>query len=224
MSVLLLATFIFIFIAELGDKSQLLALVLASRYKLWQVLLGMGLAILSLNLIAAFFGNLAGSLFSPAFIKIIAALLFLGFGVWMLIEAYKDKDEEHDKAKAPPYGAVLAVFAAFFLAEFGDKTQLMTLTIAANPYSTLAGGLSRFGLEGLLAEAGAQFAAMSNGLRVFLVALASSAGMFLADSLAVLAGRLLGRALPVRAISAVSAIFFMLFGVLSLLSAFSGAS
>lgn len=118
-----------VFIAEMGDKTQLMMIAMTSRYKLRDIILGSGAAILVLNALAVGFGALASSLIPDYIIKIVAALAFFYFA-WSSLGSGQDEDEEHTgKEHSMP---VLAVFGTFFLAELGDKTQLTAIAFGAS--------------------------------------------------------------------------------------------
>lgn len=111
----------------MGDKTQLLAFILASRYrKPWPILLGIFLATIANHSLAAAFGQWLSGLVAPTTLKWILALSFFGFGLWMLIP---DKEDGLDQSSR--FGPFLASFILFFLAEMGDKTQLATVALAA---------------------------------------------------------------------------------------------
>ncbi|MCR4432654.1 MAG: TMEM165/GDT1 family protein [Caldiserica bacterium] len=116
-----------IMVAELGDKTQFLAVALACRYRWQPVLGGIVLAILILMGLAVILGNYLLALLPELALKIIAGCLFLFFGVYTLWERGK-KGEEKVKNKLSPFWAT---FLTFFLSELGDKTQLMTMALSA---------------------------------------------------------------------------------------------
>lgn len=196
---------ILITLAELGDKTQLLALVLACRYKPWEVLVGIFGATVLVHLLSTIAGAAVGDLLPTALVTWIAGLLFVGFGIWTLRGDSVDEDEAD---KSTRFGPILTSAIAFFIAELGDKTQIMTMTIAADPGAALRtfGGFASHWLPtGLTAPTGA---AAFVGVWV-----GSTVGMVLADGIAILAGAVLGRSLPERLITRISGVIFVLFGV-----------
>lgn len=119
-----------VFMGEMGDKSQFLALAFATTYPVSTVLGGVslgiglnhGLAILAAVLIAGIFKDMT-------FLQIVAGFLFLFFG----LSALKAEDgDEEEEVKASSKGPLLTVATAFFVGELGDKTQLMAMTLAMN--------------------------------------------------------------------------------------------
>jgi Ca2+/H+ antiporter, TMEM165/GDT1 family len=196
---------ILITLAELGDKTQLLALVLATRYKAWQVLLGIFGATLLIHLFSTIAGAAVGSLIPAAVLTWVSGLLFVGFGAWTL---RGDSVDEHAAEKPSRFGPIMTTAIAFFLAELGDKTQIMTMTIAADPGASLRtfGGFA----SGWLPTA----PATTGGLPVlFGVWMGSTLGMVIADGLAIIVGSVLGKTLPEKLITRISGVVFILFGV-----------
>ena len=119
-----------IFVAELGDKSQLMALTFATRFRTGPVLLGITLATAVVHAVSVGIGAALGATIPTRPIGIIAAVAFVAFGLWTLRgDRLTDEDEER-AASVSDRSAVLAVGTVFFLAELGDKTMLATITLA----------------------------------------------------------------------------------------------
>lgn len=175
-----------IFVAELGDKSQLMAMTFAARYRARDVLLGITVATAVVHLASVAIGYLVGDAFADhqGLVSVLAGVAFLGFAAWTLRGDELD-DEEADRARRSTGTAIVAVGVAFLLAELGDKTMLATITLA-----TQEGWLGTW--------------------------LGSTVGMVAADALAIGVGAVLGRRLPERAITYGAATLFALFGVLLL--------
>lgn len=122
-----LNSFLLVFAGEMGDKTQLLALVLASRFrKPWTILAGVLVATLLNHALAAWAGGWISSLVPPDILKWILAVTFFVFGIWMLVP---DKDE--GLREAGGFGVFVTTVIAFFFAEMGDKTQLATVALGA---------------------------------------------------------------------------------------------
>ena len=122
-------SFAVVFIAELGDKSQLMALTFATRFKPATVLIGITVATAVVHLVSVGVGYGLGAALPTGWISLIAGLAFLAFGAWTL-RGDKLTDDEKSKAERSTGSAILAVGGAFFLAELGDKTMLATITLA----------------------------------------------------------------------------------------------
>lgn len=118
-----------IFAGEMGDKTQLLSLLLVSRYgRPWVILSGVFIATLLNHFMASYVGAWATDFFSPEVLRWGLAFIFWAFAVWVL---FPDKDEELE-AK-PRYGSLFVLTTVlFFMAEMGDKTQLATVALAAS--------------------------------------------------------------------------------------------
>ena len=118
-----------IFVAELGDKSQLMALTFASRYKTLPVLAGISIATAAVHLASVVIGAALGGAIPTRAITIAAGVAVLGFALWTL-RGDSLSEEEKSRAERTGRGAIVAVTIAFFLAELGDKTMLATITLA----------------------------------------------------------------------------------------------
>jgi putative Ca2+/H+ antiporter (TMEM165/GDT1 family) len=122
-------SFAVIFVAELGDKSQLMAMTFATRFKPWPVLIGITAATALVHLASVGIGYGLGAALPTDWISLVAGIAFLAFGAWTL-RGDRLTDEEKGKAEMATGSAILAVGGAFFLAELGDKTMLATITLA----------------------------------------------------------------------------------------------
>ncbi|OSY34441.1 MULTISPECIES: TMEM165/GDT1 family protein [Pseudonocardia] len=118
-----------IFVAELGDKSQLMALTFATRFNAIPVLIGITIATSVTHLVSVAVGVGLGASLPTGWISLVAAVAFIAFGAWTLRGDSLTDDEER-KAKRAGGSAVVAASVAFFLAELGDKTMLATITLA----------------------------------------------------------------------------------------------
>lgn len=116
------------FIAEMGDKTQLLMVAMTSRFKLRDILIGSAASILALNALAVGVGALISELIPGWLIKIVAALAFFYFA-WSTLSGKEEDEEDSGKTSVHP---ILTVFGTFFLAELGDKTQLTAIAFAAS--------------------------------------------------------------------------------------------
>ena len=213
-------SFVLIMVGELADKSQLLALLLATRYKWWQVLVGISAATFLVHFVSTAFGMLAGGFIPDGVLPWVSGLLFLFFGVWTL-RGDKVEDEDAAVSRGAKYGPILAVAVAFFFAELGDKTQIMTITIAADPGGALLEILKGSGpaVQGFLTSVGLTSTEnLSQSARFWGVTLGSTFGMVLADALAIGVGRLLGKRLPERLLTRISGIAFIAFGLLTIIA------
>lgn len=169
-------------VAEMGDKTQLLAMAMASKYKAKQVLIGVLIATVLNHALAVAVGSYLSSVIPMNLIKVIAAVSFLAFGLWT-IRGDKLDDEENKKMK---FGPIVTVAIAFFIAEMGDKTQLMTITIAAENQNPV------------------------------LILMGTTVGMLIADGIGILGGAWMCRNIPEVYIKWIAGIIFMFFGTLTL--------
>jgi Ca2+/H+ antiporter, TMEM165/GDT1 family len=179
-----------IFVAELGDKSQLMALTFATRYRLVPILLGITIATAVVHAVSVLLGAVLAVSLPTNALNIAAGIAFLGFAAWTLRGDTLSEDEAAKAERMGNRSAIVAASGAFFLAELGDKTMLATITLAS-----------------------------TNG--AFAVWLGSTIGMVVADALAILVGRLLGRRLPERVITIFASVMFVIFGVVLLLEGFA---
>ncbi len=115
-------------LAEIGDKTQLLAILLATRFRRpWPIIAGIFLATIANHFFAALIGAEAASVLRGSWFQAIIGLSFVAMGLWTLFPDRLDPLEQ----KPPRYGAFLTTLIAFFIVEMGDKTQLATVALAA---------------------------------------------------------------------------------------------
>jgi putative Ca2+/H+ antiporter (TMEM165/GDT1 family) len=113
--------------AEMGDRTQLLSLVLAAHYRRpWPILAGVLLATLANHALAGLAGVWFGAFLSPRLLDAIVGASMVAMALWVL-----KPDALDDSAAASPRGAFVATLIAFFIAEIGDKTQIATVALAA---------------------------------------------------------------------------------------------
>ena len=116
-------------LAEMGDKTQLLALVLAARFrKPWPIVWGILVATVFNHALAGAAGAWITTLIGPQVLRWVLGVSFIAMAVWMLIP---DKLEDGDTGEGPRWGVFGTTVVAFFLAEMGDKTQIATVMLAA---------------------------------------------------------------------------------------------
>ncbi|EHB54900.1 protein of unknown function UPF0016 [Mycolicibacterium rhodesiae JS60] len=127
----LILSFAVIFVAELGDKSQLMAMTFALRHRWWVVLSGITVATTAVHLISVAVGHYLGAALPTHLLGILAGVAFVAFGLWTL-RGDKLSDDEATRAQRTTAPAFFAVTSAFLLAELGDKTMLATITLAAD--------------------------------------------------------------------------------------------
>lgn len=171
-------------VAEMGDKTQLLAMAMASKYKVKQVMIGVLAATILNHALAVLAGSYLSSFIPMNTVKIVAAVSFLIFGLWTL---RGDKIDEEDEKKSK-FGPIITVAIAFFLAEMGDKTQLMTIAISAQSHQPI------------------------------FILMGTTVGMLIADGIGVIGGAWMCRHVPEIYIKWAAGIIFMLFGTLTIYS------
>ncbi|MGE5673508.1 MAG: TMEM165/GDT1 family protein [Mycobacterium leprae] len=185
-----LTAFAMVVLAEMGDKTQLLAMAFAAKYRAGQVMAGVLIATIFNHALAVLVGTYLGQLVPLKAVSIAAGLSFLVFGLWT-IQGDTLGDEANKRSR---FGPVITVTIAFFLAEMGDKTQLATVALAADYRSPLY------------------------------VLLGTTAGMLVADGLAVLLGDWIARKVSQKLMKGVAAGIFILFGFITFYEAMgSGA-
>ena len=171
-------------LAEMGDKTQLLSLVLAARFrKPWPIVAGIFVATLVNHALAGAVGAWITSYLGENAMRWILGLSFIAMAIWMLIPDKLDEDEVSGHSRWGVFGTTLV---AFFLAEMGDKTQIATVMLAANYNAYLW------------------------------VVAGTTLGMMLANAPVVWLGDKLVKRVPIRLVHVVSAVIFLVLGVLAL--------
>ncbi len=151
-----LSAFGIVFVAELGDKTQLLAVTFGSQYSIRQVMIGLTLGYGTASLIAVAVGGVLGASLPQRPIEIAGGLIFIVFGV-LAVRTDDDDDDSTAVGSALVRSSIVATIGlAIFVAEMGDKTQIATATLAArsNPFATWIGstaGEVGSGMLGVLA-------------------------------------------------------------------------
>jgi putative Ca2+/H+ antiporter (TMEM165/GDT1 family) len=184
-----------VFIAEFGDKSQLLILAFATRYPALPVIAGLVLAATIITGLSVLVGAAIGALLPTQLVAVVAGLAFIGVGLWTL--RGEDDDDEDPEAEAAAggrkagLGLVLTVAGTFALGELGDKTMLVTFGLATTQ------GLLATWIGATIGEVGANLLAVALGrgvgsrLDARTVRLVS-AGLFIVGGVVVLVGALAG--------------------------------
>lgn len=176
----------FVTLAEMGDKTQILAMCFASRFNWKKVMLGVFIATVLNHAAAVAAGYFLKEWLNSysIYIRTIAFLSFLGFALWTL---KGDDEEDCDNIKVK-IGPVVTVALAFFMAEMGDKTQLVTVSLATtfgNPIAILIG---------------------------------TTTGMLIADGVGIIIGVVMNKKIPEKAMKWVSAILFAVCGMIGFIS------
>ena len=128
----MIRAFLLVFVAEMGDKSQIIAMTFATHFKKRYVIAGVAIAAILNHGLAIILGRYLSKVIPLNFIQIIAGFVFIIFGIMSL------KDEELDEFKSSrTVGPVATVALAFFIGELGDKTQLTAMTLASEAISPL---------------------------------------------------------------------------------------
>ena len=192
----LLAALVVVFIAELGDKTQLVALGFGARHRLSHVVIGMALAYIAAGAVSVVAGVVVGAALPTRAVSLLGGVLFLGFAFWTLRGGDGDHpvpDDAASQSEEPliersSVAVVASVAVAMFVAEFGDKTMLATATLASR----------------------------GNAVAVFVGA---TIGIFLAGVLGAVVGRAVGQRLPERIIRIGASAVFAVFGVVLIATA-----
>lgn len=196
-----LVPFAVVFVAELGDKTQLVAMGLAARYPLRVVLVGVVTAYAITQGIAALVGGVLGAALPTEAIGLVSAVIFIGFGLWTLWDRTDDEElrdeveeelageiaeiESTARGRRRSLGIVAGIVGAMVVAELGDKSAIATATIAAD-----RGALGAW--------------------------IGATLGITASGAIAVLVGRVLGARVSPRATRVVSGVLFLVFGALLL--------
>jgi Ca2+/H+ antiporter, TMEM165/GDT1 family len=173
------AAFALVVLAEMGDKTQFVAMAFAAKYNAYKVLFAIFLGTIANFVIVIALGEALSAVVPLEAISLAASLAFIGFGLWTL----RDEKTDEEKVKLSRFGVVATVATTFFVAEMGDKTQLATLSLAVqyqSPASVLVGAVL---------------------------------AMLVADSIGIVVGVVFCRRIPQRALKWLSAIIFVVFGL-----------
>lgn len=175
-------------LAEMGDKTQLLSLMLAARYpkQALAIIAGIFIATIANHACATLLGHWLTSLLSPDIMRWILGLSFLGIGLWLLVPDHID-DAASSKVVDRAWQVFLLTVGLFFLAEMGDKTQIATIALGAR-YED-----------------------------VFSVTVGTTLGMMLANAPAVWLGQKFTKRMPIKWVHAVAAVTFIAIGIATLI-------
>jgi putative Ca2+/H+ antiporter (TMEM165/GDT1 family) len=121
-----IASFLFVVLAEMGDKTQLLAMAFATRYPAYKVLIAVFIATVLNHALAVAVGHFLTVIIPLEIISLIASISFIVFGLWTL----RGDSLAGEADRKSRFGPIVTVAIAFFLAEMGDKTQLATISLA----------------------------------------------------------------------------------------------
>lgn len=174
-------------LAEIGDKTQLLSLLLAARYKKhhWAIIAGIFIATVFNHAIAAWLGSALAQWISPDVMRWILGGGFIALGLWLLVPDKLDDNEQTPQAHST-WKVFIITTTLFFIAEMGDKTQVATVALGARYDDLIA------------------------------VVLGTTVGMMLANAPAVWLGQKFTNALPIKWVHAIAAIIFIVIGLVTL--------
>ena len=174
-------------LAEMGDKTQLLSLMLAARYpkQALAIIGGIFIATIANHACAAFLGHWLTTFMSPDLLKWILGLSFLGIGLWLLVPDHID-DAADSKVADRAFQVFMLTVGLFFLAEMGDKTQIATIALGAKYSDVLS------------------------------VTVGTTLGMMLANAPAVWIGQKFTKRMPIKWVHAIAAVTFIAIGIATL--------
>jgi putative Ca2+/H+ antiporter (TMEM165/GDT1 family) len=145
----LAVAFIAVFLAEIGDKTQLVTITFASKYPQVPVFLGVFLGICMITVLGVVVGILLFEFIPIFYVQILSGAIFIIFGIWTLKEAMEEKKEEEVETKETQRSVFSTTFILISIAEFGDKTQFMVIALTAqygDPIAVLVGAILAFAL------------------------------------------------------------------------------
>lgn len=181
-----LTVFGLIFIAEMGDKTQIVAMLLATRFDWKRAFAGIALAFALINLLAVLVGQLLFTWIDLSWVRLGAGVLFVFFGITALRGRNGDEGPVASAEMTSSRGPFFTSFLIIFLAEMGDKTQLMTATLAAQH---------------------AEYAAVFAG---------STLALWLVSTLGMAIGVLVVKRVPLRLVRGLAGLIFIAFGIIAL--------
>jgi putative Ca2+/H+ antiporter (TMEM165/GDT1 family) len=173
------AAFVLVVLAEMGDKTQFVAMAFAAKYNAYKVLLAVFLGTIANFAIVIAIGQVLITFVPIDAISLAASVSFVAFGIWTVHQ----EQMKEEKIKLFRFGVIATVGVTFFVAEFGDKTQLATLSLAAayqSPISVLVG---------------------------------AALAMLVADGIGIVLGIVFCRRIPQRTLKWLSAVIFVVFGL-----------
>jgi len=176
------AAFLLVVLAEMGDKTQFVAMAFAAKHNPFKVLFAIFLGTVANFAIVIMIGQLLTEVVPIDAISLAASVSFIGFGLWTL----RNEKAEDENTKISRFGVVATVALAFFVAEFGDKTQLATLSLAVQYQNSVS------------------------------VLIGATLAMLVADGIGIIVGVILCRRIPQRKFKWLSAVIFVLFGLVGI--------
>lgn len=182
--------FIMVVLAEMGDKTQLLAMAFATKYPWKKVMFGILVATILNHFVAIAAGIYLHSFIPKDIVELVASIAFIVFGLWILKDDELGNDELGNEAEKNRFSIFWTVAIAFFLAEMGDKTQLATVALSAQIDADMLS-----------------------------ILVGTTLGMLVADGLGILLGATLHKYVPDRVIKKFASLIFILFGVVGILHA-----